>query len=277
MQRSILVAGATGNTGRHVVAGLLAEDHRVRALTRHPSGAGLPQEVEVITGDTTRAEDVAAAARGTSAAYLIWPGTDDDAAGAADVIGALSRQVDRVVYLSAAVAETGVWGRVEDAVRASGMEWTFLRVTGLATNTLGWADQTHLHRVRAPFGGIRRSLVHEQDVAALAVRALVDDGHAGQSYLVTGPEVLSQAEQVRIIGEEIGQEVTWDEQPLDEAREELTNDVGAEFADKILTHWQANAQIPEPVSQDVAGVIGRQATTFRQWVRDHRAEFTAQE
>lgn len=274
MNQPILVTGATGNTGRHVVAGLLDEGMRVRALTRDPSRADLPDEAEVVAGDVTCSEDVAAAAKGVSAAYLVWPGTDAEAAGAAETVAALGREVARIVYLSAVGAdEGGVWGSVEEAVRSSGVEWTFLRASGLAVNALAWADQVHRGAVRAPFGGLRRSLVHERDVAAMAVRALVDEGHSGRSYAVTGPESLSQVDQVHILGEEIGTAVVWDEQPPAEARPELVEAVGEDFADEILTRWAAMVDSPEPVSGDVARVLGRPALTFRQWARDHGADF----
>lgn len=274
MDQPILVTGATGNTGGHVVAGLLADGHLVRALTRDPAQARLPEGVEVVAGDVTRPEDVASAARGASAAYLVWPGTDDEASGAAEVAAALGDRVARVVYLSATDAEEGgVWGGVEEAVRVSVSEWTFLRVTGLAVNALAWADQVHRGRVRAPFGGIRRSLVHERDVAAVAVRALVDDGHAGRTYVITGPEALSQVEQVQTIAAEIHRTALWEEQPLDEARPELAEQVGSDFADKILQFWAESVDIPEPVSEDVSQVLGRPALTFREWAQDHHTDF----
>ena len=272
----ILVTGATGNTGRPVVEELLAEGYRVRALTRDPERAALPPEVEVVAGDVTSPADVASAARSAAAVYLLWPGTDDAAAGAAEVITALSRHVGRVVYLSASGADDGgVWGAVEQAVRSSIPEWTFLRVTGLAVNALGWSDQVHRGIVRAPYGWMRRSLVHEHDVAEVAVRALVGDGHARRSYVITGPEAISQEDQVRIISEEIGATAVWEEQPPDEARVALAADVGEEFADAILQAWSENAETPEPVSADVAEVLGRPAKSFRTWAHDHRADFTA--
>ena len=272
----ILVTGATGNTGRHVVAGLLAEGVPVRALTRDPERARFPEGVEVVAGDVTVPADVTRAARGAGAAYLVWPGTDAAAKGAAEVVEALGAEVGRVVYLSAAGAEEtgGVWGGVERAVRRSARAWTFLRVTGLATNALAWSDKVHRGVVRAPFGAASRSLVHERDVAAMAVRALVDDGHAGRAYLVTGPEVVSQTEQVRLLGEEVGIPARWEEQPLDEALVELSLEVGVEFAHQIIEHWTVNVDIPEEVSEDVARVLGRPALSFREWARDHVADFT---
>lgn len=274
MNPTILVTGATGNTGRHVVSGLLDEGYTVRALTRDPSRSGLPDEVDVVVGDVTRPADVAAAAKGASAAYLVWPGTDAEAAGAAETVAALGHEVERIVYLSAVGADDGgVWGAVEEAVRVSGAEWTFLRVSGLAVNALAWADQVHRGAVRAPFGGMRRSLVHERDVAAMAVRALVEEGHAQRSYAVTGPESLSQSDQVRILGEEIGTPAVWEEQAPEEARPELAEAVGEDFADQLLSAWAAMAETPEPVSEDVARVLGRPALTFRQWARDHVTDF----
>lgn len=274
--RPILVTGATGNTGRHVVAGLLAEGVPVRALTREPQRARLPEGVEVVAGDVTDPAHVTRAARGARAAYLVWPGTDEAAKGAAEVVAALGAEVGRVVYLSAAGAEEteGVWGGVERAVRRSAREWTFLRVTGLATNALAWSDKVHRGVVRAPFGAATRSLVHERDVAEMGVRALLDDGHAGRAYVVSGPEVVSQTDQVRMIGEEIGVPARWEEQPLDEALVELSQEVGVDFAHQLIEHWTANVDIPEEVSEDVARVLGRPALGFREWVRDHVADFT---
>ncbi|WP_324650748.1 SDR family oxidoreductase [Georgenia sp. H159] len=274
MNDPILVTGATGNTGRHVVAELLGRGHRVRALTRDPDRAGLPAEVDVVAGDVTRPADVAAAASGASAAYLVWPLTD--AQGVDPVVAELARHLRRVVYLSATEArDGGVWGGVERAVEQHLDEWTFLRVSGLAVNTLAWADQVHRGIVRAPFGAMRRSLVHERDVAAVAVRALVEDGHARRAYAVTGPESISQVEQVRVIAEEIGRTAVWEEQPVDEARRELAAEVGEAFADEILRAWASGVEVPEPVSPDVARILGRPALTFRHWARDHREDFAA--
>ncbi|MGW5876566.1 SDR family oxidoreductase [Nocardiopsis terrae] len=276
MTQPILVTGATGNTGRHVVSGLLAEGVPVRALTRDPTRAGLPEGVEVVAGDTTSPEDVSAAAEGARAAYLVWPGTDAAAEGAAEVVAALGGHVDRVVHLSSTGAtegDGGVWGSVERAVRKSIREWTFIRGGGFAANALAWSDQVHRGVVRAPFGSIRRSVVHERDLAAVAVRALIDDAHVGRAYVATGPEVISQAEQVRVLGEAIGVHARWEEQPLDEARAELAEAVGEDFADQIIGHWSENGDVPEPVSEDVSRVLGRPALTFRDWARDHAADF----
>lgn len=277
VERPVLVTGATGNTGRHVVAGLIAEGVPVRALVRREDH-GLPDGVEAVVGDVTDPGAVEAAAKGTRAAYLVWPLFTAD--GVRPVAEALARHADRVVYLSAANAaaedpgERGSWGAVEDAVRESGARWTFLRVTGLAANALQWTDRVRTGTVRAPYGRARRSLVHERDVAAVAVRALLDDGHAGRAYLTTGPESVSQIDQVRMLGEAIGVDARWEEQPRDEAAAELTAFFGAPgYAEEALAHWASLAEHPEEVSRDVERVLGRPALTFAEWARDRADDF----
>ncbi len=272
MTTPILVTGATGHTGRHVVNGLLAEGASVRALVRDPAKADLPDGVEVVAGDLTDPESVAVAAKGVSAVYLVWPFFSSD--GVEETVRKLDAR--RVVYLSAVSASdaTSVWGRVEAAVREAAAEWTFVRVSGLAVNALACAAQVPSGVVRAPYGGAARSLVHERDVAAVAVRALLDDGHAGKSYATTGPESITQAEQVRLIGEALGRPVSWEEQPLEEARTQLRDALGdAEFADNALGYWASLLDAPEPSAPDVSAVVGRPALSFAEWARDHVADF----
>jgi uncharacterized protein YbjT (DUF2867 family) len=163
----------------------------------------------------------------------------------------------------------GVWGDVEAAVEAVTGDWTFLRVTGLATNALGWAEQARAGVVRGPYGQAKRSLVHERDVADMAVKALTEDGHGKQRYLVTGPEALAQAEQARLIGEALGKPVRWEEQPRDEAKTQLAPYMGEEFAESALNHWASLVEEPEPVSPDVARVTGHPARPFADWAREH--------
>lgn len=114
------------------------------------------------------------------------------------------------------------------------MEWTFLRPAGFATNTLMWADQIRESGVvRWPFGQARRSLIHERDIADVAVQALTEDDHAGKRYVLTGPESLTQAEQVAAIGDAIGREVRWDELAREDAEKELVGKV----PDTALDTW----------------------------------------
>ncbi len=254
----VLVTGATGHSGRHVVAGLTRAD--VRVLVRDPTKA--PKGVDVVVGDV---RDPGEAADNVDAVYLLWPFFS--AEGIEQAVKPFKGK--KIVYLSAMSAEDGgVWGDVEAAIRAVTDDWTFLRVTGLATNTLGWAQQARSGVVKGPYGQARRSLVHERDVADMAVKALTED-HRRQIYLVTGPEALSQADQAKIIGEALKTPVRWEEQPEEQAKTQLAQQLGEEFATAALAHWASLVDDPEPVSLDVATVTGHPARPFEEWAREH--------
>lgn len=164
----ILVIGATGSVGRQVVSQLLDAGADVRALTRDPEAAGLPAGVEVVRGDLADPGGLDAILEGVDAVFLVWPFFS--AEGATAVVDAIARHAGRIVYLSAKVAaddRESFWAVVERRIEESGLEWTFLRPTGFAKNTLGWADQIRTGVVRAPYGQAARSLIDERDIAAV--------------------------------------------------------------------------------------------------------------
>ncbi|MFI6512032.1 NAD(P)H-binding protein [Streptosporangium sp. NPDC050855] len=276
----ILVIGATGNIGGHLVSLLAEAAVPVRAMTRDPRRAELPGGVEVVRGDLTEPETLEAALKGVGAVFLLWPSFS--AAGAEAVVEVIARHARRVVYVSAfsvrdgdEAVQNGVWGEVEELLRRSGTEWTFLRAGGFATNTLAWADEIRNGGVvRAPYAGAARSLVHEADIADVAFLALTQEGHGGRSYVLTGPEVITQADQLRVIGEVIGRPLRFEEQPRQEAREQMIAAWGdPAVVDASLDYWASIVTEPEPVSADVEEVTGRPARTFREWARDHAAGF----
>lgn len=276
-QRQILVTGATGKVGRHVVRQLLRSGTAtVRALARDPEAAELPAGVEVVRGDLAVPATLDDALRGVDAVFLLWPFMTAD--GAPEVIDAIARHADRVVYLSATSADDGFWGQIEKLIEKTRLEWTFLRPGGFMSNTLLWADQIRGGVVRWPYGAMARPLIDEADIAAVAVRALTADGtgngHAGKTYVLTGPERVSQVQQVQIIGEAIGRPVRWEEITPADARERLVAAWGnASFADHALAAWAAMIEAPESVTTTVEQLTGRAAGSFRDWARNHADAF----
>jgi uncharacterized protein YbjT (DUF2867 family) len=275
--RTVLVIGATGRTGRHVVDGLLDEGAHVRALARHPPTAGLPARVERFEGDLGVADTVAAAADGADAAFLLWPAFSAD--GARAVIDALGANVGHVVYLSAARLQDGdpaapmdgVWSEIERMIAAAAVTHTFVRAGGFAANTLQWADQIRVgDSVRMPFADAARSLVDERDIAAVAVRALVDPALAGRAIEVTGPAVLTQREQIELIGRAIGRRLEVHELSPDEARAQQH---GEAFAEASLAHWATLVDRPERTRDGVEQITGRPARTFADWAAFHADDF----
>ncbi|QNE19128.1 NAD(P)H-binding protein [Kribbella qitaiheensis] len=275
---TVLVTGATGRVGRHLVNDLLDAGTTVRALVRDPAAAALPEAVEVVHGDITDEAAVDRAAAGTDAAFLLWPSFS--AEGAQPVVAALTEQVSRVVYLSSLSvrddeppAASGVWGEVEDLL--IGSDWTFLRPSGFAVNTLGWAEEFrrgNVVRVSSPEAG--RSLIHQRDIAAVAAVALLDDKHIGQKYLLTGPEVLTQTQQVAILSEAVGKPMRIEEQSPAEARQAML-DLGADptLADSSVAYWASLVTNPEPVTTTVPDLLNRPALTFQAWAEEHADDF----
>jgi uncharacterized protein YbjT (DUF2867 family) len=266
----ILVIGATGKVGHHVVDGLLERGARVRALTRNPDAARLPVGVEVVSGDLTDPKTFADHMPGVEAVFLVWPFLAAEAA--AEVVDTLAGDAGRIVYLSAEAAgrrPDSVWASVERAVERSGREWTFLRPTGFAANTLMWSGQIRRSGVvRWVYGRAARSLIHERDVADVAVRALTEGGHVRVRYVLTGPEALTQVEQVRRIGDAIGRALRWEEVSPDEIRDQL-----AGVPASALDTWASFVDSPEVVTSTVREVTGRPARSFPEWARDHAMDF----
>jgi uncharacterized protein YbjT (DUF2867 family) len=276
----ILVTGATGTVGRQVVTQLSELGAAVRAVTRDPRSAGLPADVEAVRADLADPASLEPRLAGVDSAFLVWPFSAPGLAAGpgARLVEVLARHVSRIVYLSAEAAARrpeSFWATMERLIEASGAQWTFLRPTGFAANTLMWADQIRGHGVvRWPYGAAARSLIHERDIAAVAVAALTDERHAGQKYLLTGPEVITQAGQAGVIGDVIGAAVRWEELAPEEARQQLLaawGDPG--FVDSALAAWAGLVTHPEPVTATVREITGVPARTFRQWAADHISDF----
>lgn len=279
---TILVTGATGAVGRPVVAQLVAAGASVRAVSRTPATAGLPEAVEVVGGDLEKPESLRAAFDGVDRLYL-FPVPE-----AAREVVALAKEagVRRIVVLSSSsVLDTsgdnhsGEYHRsVERAVEESGLQWTFVRPDEFATNLLWkWGHSIRTEGVvRAPYGDAARVLIHEADVAAVAATALLEDGHAGQAYVLTGPEAVTQAEQVRQIARAIGRPLAFEEITPGQARKAMGQVMPAPVVEMVLGYL-ADAVANPPVPLDtVEKVTGRPALTFARWAADHAADFAPQ-
>ncbi|MEV5326530.1 NAD(P)H-binding protein [Nonomuraea sp. N2-4H] len=268
----ILVTGATGNVGRHVVSRLAKAGLDVRAFARRPEK--VQAGVETVQGDLTVPESLEPALKDVESVFLLWP--EFNVGDAGEVVEAIARHARRVVYLSAHVpgGENTHYAAIERLIRRTPLKWTFLRPGGFAANTLVWAEQIRRGVVRWPFGQASRALIHERDIASVAVHVLTSAGHSGAAYALTGPAELTQIEQVRVIGEVIGREVRWEEQPPAEAREQLMEAWGdAAFVEQALTAWGSFVDAPERATDTVQRLLGRPALTFRQWAEDHAADF----
>lgn len=279
----ILVTGATGNVGRPLVAQLAASDAKVRALTRNPSTARLPEGVEAVP-----TADLGAALDGVTAVFLnpavFWGGTAELLALAAD------RGVERIVTLSSssvvradladgspiAAHHRELEAGVEAACAASGMRFTHLRPDVFAVNTLGWAGRIRAEGVvRGAYARAHSVPVHEADIAAVGALALTGaPGLDGPGPVLTGPASLTEAEQARLIGEALGSPVAYEEIPRAAAHADMVAlGTPGTFADALLDMAERAVDTPAEVSPAVERLTGRPARSYASWARDHAADF----
>ncbi|MEV0159346.1 NmrA family NAD(P)-binding protein [Nonomuraea fuscirosea] len=265
-----LVTGATGNTGRHVVAELVRRGEHVRALTRDPARASFPDGVEVVAGTHTAPAELGAALDGVSRLHVTVT------AGLAEAAPELVRRavdagVDRIT-----VVWGGYVGPAEQAVAESGVRWTRLEPQEFMSNALTWADSIRAEGVvREPYDH-PGALVHEADIGAVAAVALLDDGHAGRAYNLTGPEALSTSERVAILGRAIGRDLAFVPITPERAVNRLVaGGVSRADAEYVIGWHAAASEESKTVVDTVERVTGRPARTFTQWAAEHAARFTA--
>jgi uncharacterized protein YbjT (DUF2867 family) len=164
---------------------------------------------------------------------------------------------------------------IERLIEASGLQWTFLRPGMLAGNSRRWwAPQIRGGDVvRWPYLTVPTSPIDERDIAVVAVRVLCEDGHAGAEYVLTGPQSLTQFEQVSTIGRAIGRSLRIEEIPPDEAQHELLTIMPASVVKMLLDAWSAGIGQPAFVTRTVIEITGTQARTFLDWATDYAADF----
>ncbi|MEU5093562.1 NAD(P)H-binding protein [Streptomyces sp. NPDC020996] len=284
MVSMILVTGATGTIGSEVVRQLAARGEMVRALTRDPAAARTPAGVEAVPGHHRDRASVEAAMAGADAAFLVGVfGPDDGRYDRGLVEAARAAGVRRIVKLSSIGTgdpRLGVFGTWhlpgEEAVRASGLEWTILRASSFASNTLSWAQAVREGTpVPSMMSDGEQGVVDPRDVSGTAVAALLDGRLAGRTYTLTGPEAISASRQAAVLGEVVGRPVRLYEPTPEERRAGLlAAGLGEAYADSLVV---AARFIEEGgnavVTDDVRETLGRPPRTFRDWAEDHRQAF----
>ncbi|MET7402654.1 NAD(P)H-binding protein [Dactylosporangium sp. NPDC005572] len=271
----ILITGATGVVGRETVRLLAEQGAKVAAVTRDPhadlpAGARPVHPAEVATLDGVEAILLSPRAAGATAAGLLTR--------------AREAGTSRVVVLSAVTVPypAGLprfreqFQAVEDLATGSGLDCTILRCADFAANTLAWAGQVRATgTVRGAYPGARTSTIDERDIAAVAALALTGAAHAGQTYLLTGEQSLSQAEKVAALGAALDRPLTFVEAAPDEIRRGmLAAGLPDEVPDRLLGSLADYAREPGPTSDTVRRLLGRPARTYATWAHDHRAAFT---
>jgi uncharacterized protein YbjT (DUF2867 family) len=173
---------------------------------------------------------------------------------------------------------TVVWGgsvgSTEQAVADSGVQWTRLEPQEFMSNTLTWIDSIRNEGVvREPYD-FPSALVHEADIGAVTAVALLEDGHAGRAYNLTGPQSLTPRERIAVLSRAIGREVTFVTITHEHAVDRLmATGVSRADAEYVIGWYAAPTEESTSVVDTVEQVTGRPARTFEQWVAEHAERF----
>jgi uncharacterized protein YbjT (DUF2867 family) len=283
----VLVTGATGRIGRLVVNEILRAGVPVRALTRRPENAALPDRVEVVGGDFTAPESLDAALLGVGPVFLVWTAAPATASASITRIAAHSPAEHRRVVLLSAPHRTphpffqqpnamrGTYVEIERLLAESGLDVAIVRPGMFASNARRWwgPQISRGDVVRWPYGSAETAPIDERDVAAVAARLLLDDTHANGDYVLTGPEPLSQSAQVHAIGDAIGRQLRFEELSPDEFRRGMAGPWPAGIAEMLLSAWAATLGHAAYVTSTVQEILGSPPRTFYRWAVDNATAF----
>lgn len=270
----IVVTGATGNVGRPLVEALAAAGEKVVAVSR--GEAEFPTGVVHRKADLAAPETLKSAFEGGDRLFLLTRDQDLDVVPVLDAARAAG--IGRVVLLSservATRPEEPELRVFEDAVKASGLEWTMLRPGGFSSNALLWAEPVSKERkVLAPFGDVGLPLVDPLDIAEVAAATLTEDGHAGKAYSLTGPALMTPRGQSEAIAAAIGDPVAFVEQTRAEAFAQLLEFWPAEVVEGSLDVMGNPNAAEQRISEDVERVLGRPPIPFADWAKRNAAAF----
>jgi len=281
----ILVTGANGTTGSEITGQLVAGGRPVRALLRRrEAGAKLPQAgVEIATGAFDDLPSLDAAMKGVEAVFLISFEHPDQLALQANVIGAARRAgVRMIARLSASSADPN---SPDPLIRNHGLGDRQLAQSGLGHVLIRpqWCNQNFLTYcpggvIRLPAGEARLPFVDARDIAAVTIKALTEPGHDGKAYVLTGPEALSHGDVAALLSAATGKRFVYEDIAPETYRRQLIEEgASAYYAELILNLFARMRQRgTAEVHDDIRGVLGRPAISFRQFARDYTDQLAAQ-
>jgi uncharacterized protein YbjT (DUF2867 family) len=282
----ILVAGATGTIGSHLIPRLVGRGARVRALVRDPrKAAALGSGFEVVTGDLARPETITPALAGADKVFVVANGTSVAELEGNVYAAARGSGVRHIVKISGRQLDADFMADVplainqraaEASLRATGIDWTIIRPATYMSNFPKWIDHA-AGVLRLPVGEGRDTPTDPGDVADAGVEALLGHGHAGQVYEVTGPEFLTYREMTDRIAKATGTNLSLVDPPAEDVYQGLiASGMPDTQARGVLTYFEAVRQGRiSPPTDTIARLLGREPRSFDQWVREHLTELQA--
>jgi uncharacterized protein YbjT (DUF2867 family) len=279
MTSKILLTGATGTIGTELVKQLKHRGVAFSIMTARP-GRGIAGATEVL-GDFADPATLTRAFAGVDTLFLLFPFAPNAIDLARNAVAAAQAAgVKHIVRSSGIGADSTspmaiakMQGEIDDLVVATGIPYTLLRPAAFMQNHLNFnAAQIKAGAVHAPRGAGATSIVDVRDIAEVAAKVLLDPAaHAGQAYELTGPEALTEAQQMAIISRALGRTVKYIDVPEQAAIDAM---VGMGMAPKVIEWFMSLNHIIKMgwaagLSEDVAKLTEHPPRSFEAFVRDH--------
>lgn len=281
----ILLTGITGNNGGATATALLKKGIKFRALVRDLNKAAewADKGVELVQGDLEDPASVTAALEGIDRAVLILPnGEDQQRLELSFIETAQAAGLPWIIKLSSPEAIRGTTSPIplahiaaEDAIMASGMNWTFIRPSFFMANLRGVIQPAkETGKLSWPMGDGTVALTDTADAGEFIAHVLTDDNsaqHYGQCYDITGPDpVLNFHDIARIVGEVIGRDVEYedcDPDAFQEAIRPFHRNQWHSDAVAYLFAEIANGETPGIKTSTFQDMMGRPGTSFKEFLQ----------
>jgi uncharacterized protein YbjT (DUF2867 family) len=275
----ILLTGASGTIGKATLSALQAMGQPVRVAARAPDKLKA-SGVDAVAFDWDNLAGYRPAMEGVDKLFLLTPNSERQVGYVLQAVAAAKRAgVKHIVRLSVlgADAEPGiVLSRqhlaAEKEIRLSGIAWTMLRPTFFMENFTNYygVNPKADSQVFLPNGDGKAAWTAAADIGEAAAIVLAKPGYEGKVYELTGPELLSTAEALAILGEELGHKYTYVDVPEEAARKAMEDT-------KTMPEWlvdaflELNALIRNGYAANLTSglkdILGREPSSLREWAR----------
>lgn len=282
---TILVTGASGRVGRHLVQQLVQRDAKVRVLTRNPASADFPATVEVMQGDLLDLAALRRAFSGVSTLFLLNAVTGDEFTQALITLNiAWERGVERVVYLSVFGADSAVnvphfavkFG-AERMLAAMGFGATILRPSYFIDNEAMLKDVILQHGIYPmPLGGKGVAMVDARDIAEVAALELIRRDQApgrlpSETLNLVGPDSLTGEGAAAIWSELLGRPIHYAGDDPQGFEQNMATFMPAWMAYEMrlmAERYVSDGMLPQPGDRErLVQMLGRPLHGYRDFAR----------
>ncbi len=283
----ILVTGATGKTGGQTVKHLLAKGAPVRALVRNADKVTplAEQGVELVVGDVGDEAAVAKALDGVDGLMLTLPNGPNQLGWEMDIVKqAETAGVKHVAYMSSTESNPEnprripqVHVKVVEALQASNLGWTILRPNFFMQNMFMFlapikANDSFIF----PSGDGKAAMCDVRDIGEVAALVLTSDGHLGQTYDLTGPELLTLHDAAAVLSKIVGRTITYIPESIEDFRARMKNILTSEW------HIEGVVELMQEMAEEggldyttntIEELLGRPPVSLAQFLEQHKAMF----